>query len=107
MFVESFSPDMFFEVDVFWVKVGGVDPVSMIRKTRPPNFSASPQGLEKGTACPNYGKLEKDAFDEIGDGMIPMKPIMRAAQKAGVKHCHAEQDHSPAPLQSIEKSLRH
>ena len=25
----------------------------------------------------------KDAFDEIGDGMIPMKPIMRAAQKPG------------------------
>ena len=42
--------------------------------------------------------LKKDAFDEIGDGMIPMKPIMRAAQKAGVKHCHAEQDHSPLPL---------
>ena len=54
--------------------------------------------LKKGTACPNYGKLEKDAFDEIGDGMIPMKPIMRAAQKAGVKHCHVEQDHSPCPF---------
>jgi hypothetical protein len=39
--------------------------------------------------------------------MIPMKPIMRAAEKAGVKHCHVEQDHSPSPLQSIRKSLTH
>ena len=30
VFIRSFSPDMFFELDVFWVKVGGVDPVSQI-----------------------------------------------------------------------------
>lgn len=107
VFVESFSPDMSFEVDVFWVKVGGVDPVSMIGKLGPRISQLHLKDLKKGTPCPNYGKLEKDAFDEIGDGMIPMKPIMRAAQKAGVKHCHVEQDHSPAPLQSIRKSLRH
>ena len=107
VFVESFSPDMSFEVDVFWVKVGGVDPVSMIRKLGRRISQLHLKDLQKGTACPNYGKLEKDAFDEIGDGMIPMKPIMRAAQKAGIKHCHVEQDHSPAPLESIRKSLTH
>jgi sugar phosphate isomerase/epimerase len=107
VFTESFSPDMSFEVDVFWVKVGGVDPVSMIRKLGRRISQLHLKDLKKGTACPNYGKLEPDAFDEIGDGMIPMKPIMRAAEKAGVKHCHVEQDHSPSPLQSIRKSLTH
>ncbi len=107
VFVESFSPEMFFEVDVFWVKVGGVDPVSMIRKLGRRISQLHLKDLKKGTVCPNYGKLDPDAFDEIGDGMIPMKPIMRAAQKAGVKHCHVEQDHSPSPLQSIRKSLNH
>ncbi len=107
VFVESFSPEMFFEVDVFWVKVGGVDPVSMIRKLGRRISQLHLKDLKKGTVCPNYGKLAPDAFDEIGDGMIPMKPIMRAAQKAGVKHCHVEQDHSPSPLQSIRKSLNH
>jgi len=62
--------------------------------------------LKKSVVCPNYGKLEPEAFDEIGDGMISMPPIMRAAAKAGVKHCHVEQDHSPSPLQSIRKSLK-
>jgi sugar phosphate isomerase/epimerase len=107
VFVEDFSKDMFFEVDVFWLKVGGVDPVTMIRKLGRRISQLHLKDLKKGTPCPNYGKLQHDAFDEIGDGMIPMKPIMQAAQKAGVKHCHVEQDHSPAPLESIRKSLKH
>jgi sugar phosphate isomerase/epimerase len=105
VFMESFSENMFFEVDVFWIKVGGVDPVSMIRKLGRRISQLHLKDLKNGTVCPNYGKLEPGAFDEIGDGMISMKPIMRAAEKAGVKHCHVEQDHSPAPLQSIRKSL--
>jgi sugar phosphate isomerase/epimerase len=107
VFMETFSKNMFFEVDVFWIKVGGVDPVSMIRKLGRRISQLHLKDLKKGTACPNYGKLEQDAFDEIGDGMIPMAPIMRAAQKVGVKHCHVEQDHSPSPLKSIRKSLEH
>jgi len=27
------------------------------------------------------------------------------AQKLEVKHCHVEQDHSPTPIQSIQKSI--
>ena len=106
VFMESFSENMFFEIDVFWVKVGGVDPVSMIGKLGRRISQLHLKDLKKGAVCPNYGKLAPDAFDEIGDGMISMKPIMRAAEKAGVKHCHVEQDHSPAPLQSIRKSLK-
>ena len=107
VFVEAFSRDMLFEMDVFWVKVGGVDPVSMIRKLGKRISQLHLKDLKKGTPCPNYGKLEQAAFDEIGDGMIPMKPIMRAARKAGVRHCHVEQDHSPSPIESIRKSLGH
>ena len=44
---------------------------------------------------------------EIGDGMIKMEPIMNIAQKTGVQHCHVEQDQSPAPLDSIRKSLNY
>jgi hypothetical protein len=46
-----------------------------------------------------------DTFDEIGDGMINMIPIMKIAQKTGVLHCHIEQDQSPNPIASIQKSL--
>ena len=107
VFVERFSPDMFFEVDVFWVQVGGVDPVTQLTKLENRVSQVHLKDLRKGTVCPNYGKLEPEVFDEIGDGMIPMIPVMRAARACGVKHCHVEQDHSPAPLKSIRKSLKH
>ena len=107
VFVERFSSHMFFEVDVFWVKVGGVDPIAQLAKLKNRVSQVHLKDLKKGTVCPNFGKIEQDAFDEIGDGMIPMVPIMKAARVCGVKHCHVEQDHSPAPLKSVRKSLKH
>ena len=107
LFVERFSPDMFFEVDVFWVKVGGVDPVAQLEKLKNRVSQVHLKDLKKGSICPNYGKVEPDAFEEIGDGMIPMVPVMKAALACGVKHCHVEQDHSPSPLKSVRKSLKH
>jgi len=32
-------------------------------------------------------------------GSIDMEPIIKAAEKAGVAHCHVEQDQSPNPIQ--------
>ncbi len=107
VFVERFSPDMFFEVDVFWVKLGGVDPVVQLAKLKNRVSQVHLKDLKKGSICPNFGKVEPDAFDEIGDGMIPMVPVMKAARNCGVKHCHIEQDHSPSPLKSVRKSLKH
>ena len=61
--------------------------------------------LRKGFQSPNFEKVSPDDFAEIGAGQIPMHPILKAANLSGVKHCHAEQDHSPAPLSSMEKSF--
>ena len=107
VFVERFSPDMFFEVDVFWVNLGGVDPVVQLAKLKNRVSQVHLKDLKKGSICPNFGKVEPDAFDEIGDGMIAMLPVMKAARNCGVKHCHVEQDHSSSPLKSVRKSLKH
>ena len=105
--VENFSPQMAFELDVFWVKLGGVDPVRMIKKLVGRVSQLHLKDLKKKSAVPNFGKVSPDTFDEIGDGMIKMEPIMNIAQKTGVQHCHVEQDQSPAPLDSIRKSLNY
>ena len=107
VFIRSFSPDMFFELDVFWVKVGGVDPVSQILYLKNRISQLHLKDLRSGFKCPNFGKVKPEDFDEIGDGQIPMNPILKAADSAGVFHCHIEQDHSPSPLSSMEKSLLH
>ena len=88
IFVDSFSPKMRFEVDVFWVKLGGKEPTDLLQKLNNRITQLHLKDLKKGSVCPNFGKIEPEAFDEIGDGMIPIIPVMRLAQKLGIMHCH-------------------
>lgn len=106
VFVEEFSPDMKFEVDVFWVRAAGVDPVALINKLRGRVTQLHLKDLKAGLEMPTYSTgVPKDAFQELGDGIIPMEPILVAAKTAGVEHCHVEQDQSPDPLASIKQSI--
>lgn len=105
IFIEEFTPEMQFEVDVFWIQVGGKDPVELIRSLEGRVSQLHLKDLEKGTKVPNFGGLPKEAFKELGNGMIPMEPIIEAAADAGVIHCHVEQDQSPDPIASIGQSM--
>lgn len=107
VFVEEFVPEMKFEVDVFWVVVGGKDPVDLIRSLKGRVSQLHLKDLEKGTKLPNFGKLPNEAFRELGNGMIPMEPIIQAASEVGVDHCHVEQDQSTDPIASIGTSMEY
>ena len=106
VFIEEFSADMLFEIDVFWVKLAGIEPVALIEKLNGRVSQLHLKDLKKGIEIPSYSSPGNDAFKEIGKGMIDMNPIMAAAEKAGVKHCHVEQDQSPHPIQSIQESMK-
>jgi len=105
--VSELSPDMKFELDVFWVKAGGVDPVALIKKLSGRVSQLHLKDLKKGLELPNYGGLPEDSFKELGNGSIPMGPIIEAAASAGVAHCHVEQDQSPDPIKSIAESMQY
>ena len=107
VFVEEFAPEMQFEIDVFWVVVGGKDPVELIRSLKGRVSQLHLKDLQKGTTLPNFGKLPNEAFKELGNGMIPMEPIIKAAADTKVAHCHVEQDQSPDPVASIKTSMKH
>ena len=97
---------MKFEVDVFWVKAAGLDPVTLINKLKGRVTQVHLKDLKDGLPMPTYSTgVPKDAFQELGDGIIPMEPILVAAKAAGVEHCHIEQDQSPDPLASIKQSI--
>lgn len=104
IFTAEFSKDMMFELDVFWVKVGGHEPAALIEKLTGRVSQLHLKDLKPGIKLPEFGSLPQDAFKELGNGIIPMEPILAAAEKAGVVHCHVEQDHSPDPLASIKQS---
>lgn len=106
VFVKEFSDKMKFEIDVFWVKLGGVEPIELIKKLNGRVAQLHLKDLKSGLEIPDYDTgVPKDAFKELGNGVIPMKPIIEAAEKVGVAHCHVEQDQSPDPIVSIQQSM--
>lgn len=105
IFMAEFGPDMLFELDIFWVKVGGVEPVALMKKLSGRVSQVHLKDLKDGIQLPTFGSVPNDAFQELGDGIIPMEPIMVAAKAVGVKHCHVEQDQSPDPIASIKQSI--
>ena len=106
IFMEEFSPDMQFEIDVFWVKAAGMDPVGLIEKLTGRVSQLHLKDLKEGIAMPSYSTgVPKDAFQPLGAGIIPMEPIIVAAKAAGVKNCHVEQDQSPDPMADIAASV--
>lgn len=107
IFTKEFSPEMKFELDVFWVKAANVDPVTLIKKLNGRVSQLHLKDLKKGVELPIYNSMPKENFKELGNGMIPMEPIIEAGKAAGVVHCHVEQDHSPNPLKSVAESVQY
>ncbi|HRQ89508.1 MAG TPA: sugar phosphate isomerase/epimerase [Bacteroidia bacterium] len=107
VFAETFVPEMKFELDVFWVKVGGLDPVELLGRLKGRVSQVHLKDLKAGIALPEFGKLPEDAFKELGQGVIAMEPIIEVAAAAGVVHAHVEQDQSPDPLASIRTSIEY
>jgi sugar phosphate isomerase/epimerase len=105
IFMTQFSPDMLFELDIFWVKVAGVEPVDLMQKLPGRVSQLHLKDLKAGLPIPTFGSVPNDAFKELGNGIIPMEPIIVAAKPAGVEHCHVEQDQSPDPIGSIRQSM--
>jgi sugar phosphate isomerase/epimerase len=106
--IEEFSSDMKFEVDVFWVKAAGIEPVALIKKLNGRVTQVHLKDLKAGLELPMYTTgVPKEAFRELGNGIIAMQPILVAAKEAGVVHCHVEQDQSPDPLASIQQSMKY
>jgi sugar phosphate isomerase/epimerase len=105
VFAEEFSKDMKFELDLFWVKLGGIEPTDLIAKLAGRVEQLHLKDLKEGIKTPEFGSVPKDAFKELGNGIIKTEPILVAAEKAGIKHCHVEQDQSPDALASIKQSI--
>ena len=109
VFVREFDPQLCkFEIDVFWVAIGGRNPMKVLRELKGRVSQVHLKDLLKGTkTIYDEGQVPHAAFEELGDGTINMSRVMQVAKKIGVEQCHVEQDQSPAPLKSIVQSLKH
>ena len=85
------------EVDVYWVKKGGRDPLSFIQ----PYTNRMPIIHLK-----DMTNDDKEVFAEVGTGQIDFVPILQWGEKSGVEWYAVEQDVCPGnPMDSLKISL--
>ena len=96
------------ELDIMWAKVAGVDPVSVIQKYGKRVALLHMKNVAPDTPQAYNERVPRTAFREVGNGSIDIPSVLRAAQKAGVKHYFVEQDQTPGdPLASLEQSVQY
>ncbi len=94
-----------FELDIFWASVAGHNPIDMLKQ-----YSGRFQLLHvknKPDAMPVQfnENVPESAFREVGNGVLDIAPILRAAAGNGVKHYFVEQDRTPGnPVDSLRQS---
>ena len=101
----SFDPELVrFEIDVFWVSVAGNDPVAFIKKLGKRVMLVHLKDKAKDTPVKFMEDVDKTAFKEVGNGVVDIPGVIKAAQAIGVEHFFVEQDQSPDPLASLKQS---
>lgn len=108
-FVTEFDKKLVqFEIDVFWLKIGGLDPIKTMQRLKDRVSQVHLKDLLPGSKTQHdEGKVPHEAFKELGAGSIDMAEVLTVAAQIGVQQCHVEQDQSPAPLNSIQMSMKH
>ena len=94
------------EMDIFWVSVGGHDPVKLLNEhgDRIPLLHLKDKA--KGTPVQYNENVPHEDFKAVGSGVIDIPAVLKAASQAGVKHYFVEQDFTPGdPIESLRKSV--
>ena len=94
-----------FQMDVFWVVHGGGNPVELFAKY-PNRFpSTHLKDMRKGTKVNEpTGNAPDDTSVVLGEGIVDIAGVLRAANKAGVK-THFIEDEHPESEKQIPRSL--
>ena len=93
-----------FEMDVFWVKHPGQDPVALLKKYPNRFLLMHLKDRKPGTPGNQEGKADVETNVVLGSGDVGIADIMREAPKAGVKHYFIE-DESSRALEQVPQSL--
>lgn len=93
-----------FEMDVFWVKHPGQDPVAFLQKYGKRVILMHLKDRKPGTPGNNNGRADVETNVPLGQGDIGIAEIMKQAKKSGVKHFFIE-DESSRSMQQVPQSL--
>ena len=93
-----------FEMDVFWVKMPGEDPVKLLQQYPKRFLLAHLKDRKPGTPNTMTGRADVESNVVLGEGDVGIAAFMQVAKKAGVKHFFIE-DESSRSLEQVPKSV--
>jgi len=108
LLIEKTNPGLVdFEMDVFWVKRGGQDPVAYFHRF-PHRFRLlHVKDMRSGTPIGDFSVgTSEEASVPLGTGILDVPAILRAAAHAGVRRYYVEDESAEAP-EGIKQSLKY
>lgn len=93
-----------FEMDVFWVKQPGQDPVKLLRKYPSRFILLHLKDRKIGTPNSDNGQADVESNVTLGTGDVGIAEIVKEAKKNGIKHFFIE-DESSRSEEQIPKSI--
>ncbi len=96
-----------FEMDVFWVKNPGQDPVALLNKYPDRFVMMHLKDRAHGTPNNQEGTAPDETNVVLGKGDVGIAEIMKAAKKTGNVKYYFIEDESPDPVAQIPQSLQY
>lgn len=93
-----------FEMDVFWVKHPGQDPVALLKKYPSRFLLLHLKDRAPGTPGNQNGRAPDESNVVLGKGDVGIAAIMKVAKEIGIKYAFIE-DESPKAVEQIPESL--
>jgi sugar phosphate isomerase/epimerase len=93
-----------YEMDVFWVKHPGQDPVALLKKYPARFLMLHLKDRKPGTEGNQDGRAPDETNVVLGQGDVGIAAIMKVAKSIGIKYYFIE-DESPNAVQQIPVSL--
>lgn len=92
------------QMDVFWIKQAGQDPVALLKKYHNRWISIHLKDRQPGTPNSSNGKADDETNVVLGQGDVGISELMKEAKRLGIQHYFIE-DESSRSEEQIPKSL--
>lgn len=93
-----------FQMDVFWVKQGGMDPVALLKKYPGRFTSLHLKDREHGTPDSSNGRADDETNVTLGDGDVGIAGVVAEARRQGIRYFFIE-DESSRVMQQVPASI--
>ena len=95
-----------FQMDVFWIKQGGQDPVDFLQRYPGKFTSLHLKDRQHGTEDTTTGKADVETNVVLGSGDVGIGAVVKEAKRQGIKYFFIEDESSRVMLQ-VPQSIRY